>query len=135
MDNSNFPALVISGLVSVLTIFGVRVFDYISKRSEALSKQKGKEFDDGVERRKELMREIEEYKKTIVLKDSTINDLYRQIDKLKDDIRDNAILYTKLDLKYREALHDLAHFSKEMAARFDAAAGSADLEHLSNVTP
>jgi len=98
---------VISGAVSVVTIFGVKVWDGVIKKQEERSKMHGKEFDDGVERRKELIREIDRLNTVIAAKDEHILRMQEALDKARDTIAEWAIRYTKLEGQYLNAMEDL----------------------------
>lgn len=116
--NTYIIGLLISGFVSVLTIFGVQFLNFLAKGQENRTKIQGKEFDDGIERRKELIKEIEGYKVTIGEKDKLILASQERIESLKDDINTLTIKYLRLDGQYNDAIEDLAKFSEEMAQKF-----------------
>jgi hypothetical protein len=118
MLNSNIISLIISGGVSILTIFGVRLVDSYTKGREQVNRLQGKEFDDGVERRKELIREIEAQRKIIEAKDIAIAEHLVRIEALKDKVSQDAIRYIVLANKYEDVVNELSRFSTEMAERF-----------------
>lgn len=117
MNGETF-SLVISAAVSILTIFGVQVVNAMAKKNEYSSKLQGKEFDDGIERRKELIKEIDGYKATILEKDKQIYESTQRIETLKDKIQQLTIDYVRLEGQYNDAVGDLAKFSEELAEKF-----------------
>lgn len=111
-------SLVVSAAVSILTIFGVQIVNAIAKKNEYASKIQGREFDDGIERRKELIREIDGYKAVILEKDKQIFESTQRIETLKDKIQQLTIDYVKLESQYDDAVGDLAQFSEDLAKKF-----------------
>lgn len=105
---------VISAIVSIVTIFGVKVYDGMVKKRELEAARDGKEFDDGVERRKELIKEIERLNTVITAKDENIKRMQEALDRARDAISDWAIKYTKLEGHYIKALEDLQEITGDV---------------------
>lgn len=116
MNDATFIA-VISGIVSIVTIFGVKVWDSVIKKQEDKGKMQGKEFDDGVERRKELIKEIERLNGVITQKDEHIGKMQEALDKAREAIAEWAVKYTKLEGNYINALEDLQRLSGDVTEK------------------
>lgn len=116
--NTTTISVIASGISSFFVYFGVKFIDFLIKRQESTTRLSGKEFDDGIERRKELLKEIEEYKVVIRAKDLQIGAHLDTINRLKDQIRDDSIKYIRLEGRYNEAVGDLETFSLDLALKF-----------------
>lgn len=130
MNGTNFSLLISAG-ASILTIFGVQVVNALAKRNESQSRIQGKEFDDGIERRKELIKEIENDRITIAEKDRLITIAQARIESLKDEITRLTIDYVKLEGRYNDAVEDLAKFSEELAKKFKDKANATSISTIS----
>jgi predicted nucleic acid-binding Zn-ribbon protein len=115
MPNEAFYLAIVSAVVSVVTIFGVRVWDGLIKKQEQRAQMMGKEFDDGVERRKELIKEIDRLNGVITIKDGHITQMQGALDKARDTVQEWAIKYTKLEGQYLSAVEDLQKMTGDVS--------------------
>lgn len=115
--NETLITVIISAIVAISANYGVKLLEKQNKKQELEAQKQGREFDDGVERRKELIKEIERLNIQIAGKDEHIMKMQEALDKAREAIAEWAVKYTKLEGQYINALEDLQKLSGDVTAK------------------
>lgn len=106
MDQTTFAAVIALG-TAIATGAGVKLFDYLIAVRRGRDGLTEKQFDDGVLRRQEMIKEIDYLRGVINNKDKEIIDYQKQIEDLRREFFDLSISYTKLQGDYRDVVEKL----------------------------
>lgn len=116
MDQPTFTALIALG-TAIATGAGVKFFDYLIALRKGKDVLTEKQFDDGVLRRQEMIKEIEYLRGVIITKDKEIAEYQKTIEKNRQDFFDSSMNYTRLQNDYKDVAEKLDELKQEMNAR------------------
>lgn len=106
MDQATFAAVIALG-TAIATGAGVKLFDFLIAIRRGRDGLNEKQFDDGVLRRQEMIKEIDYLRSVIANKDKEIATYQTQIEGLRREFFDLSISYTKLQGDYRDVVEKL----------------------------
>lgn len=118
MDNATFTALIALG-TAIATGMGVKFFDFLIALRKSKDGLNEKQFDDGVLRRQEMIKEIEYLRGVIVTKDNELAAYDTKFEKLNTDFFQLSINYTKLEGDYKGVLEKLEDLKKGITEKID----------------
>lgn len=99
---------IISGVFAAVVGLGVKII-------EGRNSVRGKDLDDGAERRRELLEEIKRQNLIIEAKDKRIEEMQALLDTARETIGKWAVKYTKLEGNYIAVLEDLQRATGNMS--------------------
>lgn len=106
MDQATFAALIALG-TAIATGMGVKFFDFLIALRKGRDGLTEKQFDDGVLRRQEMIKEIDYLRNVIDNKDKEILAYHASIETLRRDFFELSIKYTQLQGDYRDVVEKL----------------------------
>lgn len=116
MDNATFTALIALG-TAIATGMGVKFFDFLIALRKGKDGLNEKQFDDGVLRRQEMIKEIEYLRGVIAGKDKEISGYQTTIEGLRKEFFDLSINYSKLQNDYKDVAEKLDELKQQVNQR------------------
>lgn len=116
MDQPTFTALIALG-TAIATGAGVKFFDFLIALRKGKDVLTEKQFDDGVLRRQEMIKEIEYLRGVITAKDKEIAEYQKTIEKNRQDFFDTSLNYARLQNDYKDVAEKLEELKKQINER------------------
>lgn len=118
MDQATFAALIALG-TAIATGAGVKFFDFLIALRKGRDGLTEKQFDDGVLRRQEMIKEIDYLRSVIEAKDKEIVAYHTSMEGLRREFFDLSIKYTALQGDYRGVLENLEEMKQKFIETVD----------------